>query len=88
MKKTEANQIKKVINLKRKYSTYFVSKTEELRILVYTYGESYIKYDEATEKESILNVLNQLSNNGLRTKYRIDHKTYQGFIHCTYVVLR
>lgn len=84
MKKAEVNKIKKVINRDASYSTYYVSKTEEFRIKVYEYRE---KYDKSKENESILNLLNKLSNNGLRPKYRIDRKTYQGFIHITYVVL-
>lgn len=87
MKKTEVNKIKKVINQDKHYTTYYASKTEELRIMVYSYGDCGSKYDERKEKESILNLLNKLSNNGLRPKYRIDHITYQGFLHNTYIVL-
>lgn len=87
MKKAEVNKIKKVINQDKHYTTYYKSKTEELRIMVYEYCDGTSKHDEAKEKESIINLLNKLSSNGLRPKYRIDRLTYQGFIHCTYVVL-
>ena len=85
MKKAEISKIKKAINQDRRYITYYASNTEELRITVYRYTD---KYDEAKEKTSILDILNKLTANGMRPKYRIDHKTYQGFIHCTYVILK
>ena len=94
MKKAEINKIKKAINQDKHYTTYYSSKTEELRITAYTYddangiGYNSGKYNAAKEKASILDILNKLTANGLRPKYRIDHKTYQGFIHCTYVVLQ
>lgn len=87
MKKAEINKIKKVINQDKHYTTYYKSEAEELRIMVYSYGDCGSKYDETKEKESIIYLLNKLSSNGLRPKYRIDHKTYQGFLHNTYLVL-
>lgn len=87
MKKAEVNKIKKVINQDKHYTTYYKSKTEELRIMVYGYGDCGSKYDEAKEKESIINLLNKLSSNGLRPRFRIDRLTYQGFLHYTYVVI-
>lgn len=94
MKKAEISKIKKAINQDKHYTTYYSSKTEELRITVYTYdddngiGYNSGRYNKAKENASILDVLNKLTANGMRPKYRIDHKTYQGFIHCTYVILK
>lgn len=83
MKKQDTISIKRVINTDKRYSTYYQSKTEELRVEVYRY---YEKYDKAVEKNEILKVLNKISENGLRPRYKIDKKTYQGFIHITYIV--
>ena len=83
MKKQDTLSIKRVINSDKRYSTYYQSKTEELRVEVYRYYENY---DKEVEKNQILKVLNKLSESGLRPRYKIDKKTYQGFIHITYVI--
>lgn len=83
MTKYEANEIKKFI---KGYPVYFQSKTGKLRVRAYTYIN--YSYDKALELERICELLNILSCNGLRPKYEIEHKTYQGFIHDTLVVFQ
>ncbi len=93
MKPAEVKKIKKIINQDKHYKTYYKSNTEELRVMVYQFDDdgsniySGNKYTESKEKESIIKLLNKLSSNGLRPKYKIEHKKYQGFINCTYVIL-
>lgn len=88
MTKAQANEIKKIINKDEAapYTTYYQSKNEVLRVRVYTYNND--KYDSAKEKEEIIKLLNKLSANGMRPRYSIDHKTYQGFIHDTFVIFQ
>lgn len=90
MTKKEAEALKKVINADRHYTTYFVNKTGALRVRVYSYdgvanGENY---SPAKERAEIAKLLNKVSNFGIRPKFEIDHKTYQGFIHDTNVVFQ
>lgn len=83
MTKQEATEIKKAF--KGDYSVYFQSKTGKLRVRVYTY---YKDYDKEYEQKKIVELLNKVSASGHRPKYEIDHKTYQGFIHDTFVVFQ
>lgn len=87
MEKAEINKIKKVINQEKHYTTYFQKEKGELRIIVYEHNTYYGEKNKAAENNAVLKVLNKLSNNGLRPKYRIDHKTYQGYIQVTYIIL-
>lgn len=82
MTKEQAEKIKKVINKDRHYTTNFQKKTGELRVRVYTYTD--IKdYDPEIEEERIKSVVDKFDT----LLYRIDHRTYQGFIHDTSVVI-
>ena len=83
MTKQEASEIKKAI---KDYSVYFQTKIGKLRVRVYTYINN--AYDKETEVKNIAELLNRVSKSGLRPKYEIDHKTYQGFIHDTFIVFQ
>lgn len=86
MTKEQANDVKKLV---KNFATSYQSKTGELRVLV---AETQDWLNESAEevenrrKKNICNVLNTLSKNGLRPKFRTDSKTYQGFIHRYYIV--
>lgn len=82
MTKEQAEKIKKVINKDRHYTTNFQKKTGELRVRVYTYTDAK-DYDPEVEKERIKLVVDKFDT----LLYRIDRRTYQGFIHDTSVVI-
>lgn len=82
MTKQEAVEIKK--SLHGEWKVYFQSKAGKLRIIAYTYYES--TYAKEDEQRKIVELLNKVASSGHRPAYEIDHKTYQGFIHDTYVV--
>lgn len=82
MTKQESILIKNAI---KGYSVYFQSKNGKLRVEVYTYRSNYAK---ETEQKRIAELLNRVSESGYRPKYEIDYKTYQGFIHVTYIVFQ
>lgn len=88
MTKKEVQEIKKIINKAHHYQTYYQAETGELRIKVYEYGSCGKEYDSFEEKIAILTLLNKISDNGKHPEYRLDYKTYQGFIHITYIVIR
>ena len=82
MTKQEATEIKKAI---KGFTVYFQSKTGKLRVRAYTYTSNY---DKETEQKKIIELLNKVSDSGLRPKYEIEHKTYQGFIHDTNILFQ
>ena len=83
MTKQQAGEIKKAI---KGYPVYFQSKTGKLRVRVYTYIND--AYDKECEAKGIVELLNRVSKSGFRSKYDIEHKTYQGFIHDTLIVFQ
>lgn len=86
MTKELAKEIKKAINAEKRYTTYFNNKTEELRVRVHTYNNFKNENTDEEIKNNICKLLNKIDKAGLRPRYRIDNKTYQGFIHDTLVV--
>ena len=66
------------------YRVYYQSSKEELRVRVYTYYPG--RYNGKEEKDRIVKLLDKISSAGYRPRYKIDHKTYQGFILDTFVV--
>ena len=89
MTKQEATKIKKVIKEQAgNYTVYFNSKKEELRITVAQYQDDTCepKTADVLEQRNICKILNVLSDNGMRPKYKKESKKYQGFINCRYIV--
>ena len=82
MTKAQAAELKKVINQDGRYVTYFSSKAQTLSVRVYSYLND--NYDADTEKQKIVRLLNKAS--GMRPKYEIKRRTYQGFIHDTDII--
>ncbi len=82
MTKQDSVVIKNVI---KGYPVYFQSKTGKLRVRAYTYT---CNYDKVAEDNAILNLLKLVSDSGHRPQFDIEHKTYQGFIHDTYIVFQ
>lgn len=90
MTKLQANEIKKVINKDNHYVTYYVSKTAELRVRVFTYMDREVVHGLSVseiQKEKIAELLKILEDNGIIFDYRIEHKRYQGFINDIDVIL-
>lgn len=83
MTKAQAAEIKKIINQDRRYTTYYSSKNETLSIRVYRYINN--DYDAEMEKTAIQKVLEKVQDQGY--KFEIKHRTYQGFIHETDIIL-
>ena len=82
MTKQEAVEIKKALH--GEWKVYFQSNTGKLRVIAYSYTDNrYVKEDE---QKKVSELLNKVAASGHRPAYEIDHKTYQGFIHDTYVV--
>jgi len=83
--KEQAAKIKRVINQAERYKTYYDSTKCELRVQVFrTYNQ-----ETALSKQEVSAICNVLSMvQGIRAKYRIDRKQYQGFINITYVVFK
>ena len=87
MTRQTANEIKKFINTEKHYQTYYNSKSEVSRVLVNQYYDG--RAEQAAEtKKRIQEVLVKLQNNGLRPRFEIEHKRYQGFINCIYLIFR
>ena len=86
MTKEQANEIKKVINSETRWTTYYNSNKQELRVLVCECTDEYkANFQKASIKNSA-KVLTALSKSGMRPKYRTETKRYQGFINCFYLV--
>ncbi len=91
MTKEQANEIKKIVKSIGNFTVYFNSKKGELRYTVaewyegHGYSGSETNHEER-ERKNIVKILNALSENGMRPKYRKDFKRYQGFINCSYIV--
>lgn len=90
MTKKEATALKIAINKgERYYSTYFASKNGALRVKVYSYsGTDNSNYDKARESRAIASLLNKVAETGIRPRYEIDRKVYQGFLHDTNIVFK
>lgn len=89
MTKQEASRIKKIIKeFAGNYTVYFNSKKGELRVTVAQYQDNTCEpmTADALEVRNTCKILNALSNNGMRPKYKKDSKRYQGFINCRYIV--
>lgn len=85
MTKQQAEEIKKILN--KKYQVYFNSKKGELRVCFICWNTGFLgKLDENNVTKSALAILRTLTENGLRPKYRLDKKMYQGFLDCRYLV--
>lgn len=85
MTKQQANEIKKVLG--KTYGYYYNSKKNELRVEYACWNQSFLgKLDENKVKEGALAILRKLNESGLRPKYRLEKKMYQGFLDCRYVV--
>ena len=85
MTRAEAKEIKKIINQGKHYKTYFKKDTGELRVIVLEHN-TYYDLDEDKEKNAILELLNKLVSGGLRPRFNIERKRYQGYLDFTYVV--
>lgn len=87
MTKELANEIKKIVRAEcGDYTVYFNSKKGELR---YTVAQWYdgTKSDVAElEKRNVLEILDSLTNHGMRPAYKRGFKRYQGFINCAYLI--
>lgn len=86
MTKEQANAIKKVVKSEvGDFTVYFNSKKGELRITVHQWQDGGNRNVER-ERQNILDILNALTNNGIRAKWRRSYKRYQGFLNCSYMV--
>lgn len=88
MTKQEANKIKKVLKSENvKHTPYFKSETGELRIQVIKYNTPVDgDVPESLVIERMASVLNALSKNGLKPKYRKDRKVISGYIDYRFLV--
>lgn len=86
MTRAEIKEIKKIINQGKHYRTYFKRDTGELRVIVFEHNTYYGPLDKDKERNSILDLLNKLVSGGLRPRFKIDRKRYQGYLDFTYVV--
>lgn len=82
MTKPTANTIKKLVS--SFCSCYYQSNTKTLRVCAYQYINN--DYDKDAETKRLIRVLNTLSANSIRTPFQIERKTYQGFVHRTYLI--
>lgn len=90
MTKEIANKIKKLIksNLSGTYTFYYQTRTEQLRVSTITKNLSRNAVDTEEEQRICIAILNLLTENGLRPKYYIDKKIYQGYLDCRYIVFK
>ena len=90
MTKEQANDIKKIINSDGiRWTTYFNSKNNELRVTIAEWCDCDEEDKERIEffkRNQYAKVLNKISANGIRPKFRTETKRYQGFINCFYIV--
>ena len=86
MTKEQASAIKKVVKSEvGDFTVYFNSKKGELRITVHQWQDGCNRNPER-EWQNILDILNALTNNGIRAKWRRSFKRYQGYLNCSYMV--
>lgn len=87
MEKAQANEIKKLINSGGKhYTTYYSTKKNELRVTIAEWMDGTTTDIEKFKSEKYAELLNTISSNGIRPKFRQERKKYQGFLNCFYVV--
>lgn len=84
MTKAEAKDIKNKFNINKMYTTYFSSKTGELSVRVWSYVNN--NNDEKRENEEIYKFMEMVKDTPY--KFEIKHRTYQGFIHDTCVIIK
>lgn len=82
MTKGEVKNIKALLN--GKYTSYYSSKTESLSVRVYSYINNSFNPDE--EKKEIDNFMELIKNSTFSTE--VLHRTYQGFIHDTCIIVK
>ena len=81
----QAAEIKRAINQEERYRTYYDRTKRELRVQVIRTPNK----ETALSKQEVSAICNVLSMaQGIRAKYRIDRKQYQGFVNITYVVFQ
>ncbi len=81
MTATEAKAFKKLLGTA--YKTYYSSKTESMSVKVYSYINN--EYDAEREKSRVDKFMNLIKNTAFSTE--IIHRTYQGFIHDTCIIV-
>ena len=82
MTKADVKDLKS--RLTGKYTTYFSSKTGELSVRVWSYINN--SNDVKKESEAINNFMEMVKDTPYN--YEIKHRTYQGFIHDTCVIVK
>ena len=87
MTKQQANEIKKIINSDGMcWTTYYSSKKNELRVMIAEWCDGTTTDVEKFKREQYTKLMNTISSNGIRPKFRTETKRYQGFVNCFYVV--
>lgn len=89
MEKAQANELKRIINSGEKhYTTYYSTKKNELRVTIAEWVDGTTTDIEKFKREQYAKLLNSVSLNGIRPKFRTETKKYQGFLNCFYVVFQ
>lgn len=83
MTKAEAKVIKELVKGSFHHN-YYGSKTESMSCRVYTYIND--DYDAEFERDRISKFMELIKDTGLSTE--VIHRTYQGFIHDTCVIVK
>ncbi len=79
-------EAKRILKASGSYSYYYDKKSEEFRVCIAKFKDSTSEESKRKEEALVIGVLNELTANGLRPKFRRESKLYQGFLDCKYII--